>query len=737
MPEELRTEPLSDDLFAWANPIVHQPIGSFYKLGLDSYYFLRFMYTLLILFVGLACLNIPILIPVNFLGGDELTKGTVRGLDKISTSNISAHNTNKYMFHFGLALFVILWFHYVLVYELKDCVKEKQRNLLLSAKVDAKREAMATILLENVPNELKNEEALSALFEAIPGGVKKIWPVLDYRELEKLVVQYEKYRTLLEELEINIIRDKTIKRPKYARKNFYEPIQFCGIQWTIPGLCKVVDAYDHTAGQMLLLGEHIIEKQHELRRTKISESKLSKVFVQFNQVSSAYLARQILLTGSPGNMTCSSIEIDPDNIIWQNLVDSDQPIPKTIWNAAMFFVSILIIICWVVPVAFVGSISQLPYLTALIPTISWLNGLPEFITAFIAGILPTIVLTFLTSVAMYIFEIVGHKRGQLLRPSLQLSLQNWVFVFLFFHLFIVITISSGIIVVLERFLINPSAIPAMVAQDFPKASNFFFSFFILKGLTCFGNSLLQFGRFLNDVCVGSLFDKTPRQQLMRRMNIPSVSWGLTYPTYSVYGSIGLVYSVISPLILVFCCINFLLDLLSYKFCLLYVFRCKNDSETGGKIYTIALRQLYAGIYSLEVFLIGLFFIVKDDNGENTCFMLGVMMVIVLVITIWAHVTLNQQYDKCLDVLPLEMFQELDCASKAQHDIDTASLFCHPCLRFDPCKQVIWIPKDSYGYSEIEKEKLEILGLRVFDQGCTIDSRGEIKILVSPPDFIFK
>ncbi|KAG7692339.1 hypothetical protein KL930_004972 [Ogataea haglerorum] len=736
LPESIRTPPLSDHLLAWAKPIVYTPIGTFYRLGLDSYYFLRFMYTLLILFVGMACLNIPVLIPVNFCGGDELTKGIVRGLDRISTSNISSRNTNKYMFHFGMAIFVILWFHYVLIYEMKSCVEERQKHLVLSSKVQYKRASLSTVLLENIPHDLMDESAIEQFFATLPGGVKKVWPILDYRNVEALVQKYEKYRSLLEELELNIIKDKTQNRVNHATKYFYEPFELFGFECTVPGICKVVDPYDHTAGQMLLLGELILAKQRELKSVKLRSSKINKAFVQFNKISTAYLARQLLLTRNPKGMTVTLMEMTPDDVIWKNIVRSDQTASNVIWNAAMFFVSILIIVCWVVPVAFVGSISQLPYLTALIPTISWLNGLPDFLTAFIAGILPTIVLTLLTSVALQIFKVVGCKRGKIVGSSLELSLQSWVFVFLFFHLFIVITISSGFIVVLERFLLNPSAIPAMVAQDFPKASNFFFSFFILKGLTCFGNSLLQFGRFSSDLCMDKLIDKTPREKLHRRMSIPQPSWGLTYPTYSVYGSIGLVYSVISPLILVFCCINFLLDLLSYKYCLLYVYNYKNSSETGGKIYSIALRQLYAGVYSLEVFLIGLFFIVKDDKGENTCFLLGIMMVIVLVLTICVHISINNQYDKSLSVVPLELFEELDREIKFEHDFDTASIFCHPSLRFDPRKQVVWIPKDPHGHSDRERQKLELLGLKVFDQGCTISSRGRLEILMSPPDYVF-
>ncbi|VEU24252.1 DEKNAAC105321 [Brettanomyces naardenensis] len=440
-------------------------------------------------------------------------------------------------------------------------------------------------------------------------------------------------------------------------------------------------------------------------------------------------------------MNSRLIQTDPEDIIWSNLMRKDQgKVYLKIREASTFILYILIIMCWVVPVAMVGSISQLPYLTALIPTISWLNKLPNLIKGFIAGILPTVILAFLTSFAMQIFQFLSRRGNQLTGSFIEMHLQKWIFIFLHFHLFIVITISSGFIVVLENIVYNPTSVPSMVAKDLPKASNFFFSFFIYRGLNLFGNGLLQFYRFITEVIIFPLInDRTPRQMNERRVKYRRLIpyWSQTYPTFSVYGSIGLVYSVISPLVLLFCCINFLLDLFTYKYLLSYTFGTVNRSETYGKLYPMAWRQLYAGIYSLEIFIMGLLFLVKDDHDNNTCFVLGILMTIVLCLTIWAHVSVNRRYEYGINMIEYEEVSKEDERvddEKVEDEESTMSLrllYLHPSYRFKVSEQAVWIPRDCEGICEIEAERLEQRGIKIRIDGCRMDRLGNLMLETDP------
>ncbi|GMM47536.1 hypothetical protein DAPK24_041340 [Pichia kluyveri] len=87
-------------------------IEQFKHDNLNGYLFLRFVYVSLYFIVGLCVICIPILVGVNYGGGGDCT-----GMDVISMSNIKDDNSYKYVFHFGAATGVVLWFHYVYGHE--------------------------------------------------------------------------------------------------------------------------------------------------------------------------------------------------------------------------------------------------------------------------------------------------------------------------------------------------------------------------------------------------------------------------------------------------------------------------------------------------------------------------------------------------------------------------------------------------------------------------------------------
>ena len=58
------------------------------------------------------------------------------------------------------------------------------------------------------------------------------------------------------------------------------------------------------------------------------------------------------------------------------------------------FVTVMIIF-WAIPVAFVGSISNINYLTNKLPWLDWINDIPPVILGAITGLLPSILLALL------------------------------------------------------------------------------------------------------------------------------------------------------------------------------------------------------------------------------------------------------------------------------------------------------------------------------------------------------
>ena len=102
--------------------------------------------------------------------------------------------------------------------------------------------------------------------------------------------------------------------------------------------------------------------------------------------------------------------------------------------------------------------------------------------------------------------------------------------------------------------------------------------------------------------------------------------------------IGLIYSVIAPLILIFSIICF------GAFWLLYRLYPPKLTEAGlfsrALFYPTAIRQLFTGIYFMQICLTGLFFLVRDKEGKARCTGQAAITIVSLVLTAIFQVTLD-------------------------------------------------------------------------------------------------
>lgn len=112
---------------------------------------------------------------------------------------------------------------------------------------------------------------------------------------------------------------------------------------------------------------------------------------------------------------------------------------------------------------------------------------------------------------------------------------------------------------------------------------------------------------------------------------------------------GLIYSIISPLMLIFVSLLFSLLWIAYRHNYYYVQR--NKVDTHGLLFNNAMSQLFSGVYVLEIALIGLFFLVRDTDGNVACSAQAIIMIVVLILTAVAHFILEQHMRPLYEFLP--------------------------------------------------------------------------------------
>ncbi|KAM0328221.1 hypothetical protein ACHAQA_005630 [Verticillium albo-atrum] len=198
------------------------------RCGLDAYFFLRFLKTLLIIFIPMMCILIPILVPINYIGGEgqdviggnedgrnqTSNDGPPRGLDTLTMSNIAPKNASRYWAHLILALMVIAWVCTVFYFELKVYIKIRQDHL--TSAEHRLRASATTVLVNNVPPKWLTEEGIRGLFDVFPGGIRNIWLNRDLNQLlEKIELRTTIHRQL-ESAETELI--KTAKRNQLKQR---------------------------------------------------------------------------------------------------------------------------------------------------------------------------------------------------------------------------------------------------------------------------------------------------------------------------------------------------------------------------------------------------------------------------------------------------------------------------------------------------------------------------------------
>ena len=182
----------------------------------DAYFFLRYLRTLLKIFIPLALVILPILLPMNAVHGrgDHFVNGIfsnstaysdVSGLDQLAWGNIHPRKNHRYWGHLILAVFVIVYTCFVFFDELRGYIRLRQAYL--TSPQHRLRASATTVLVTAIPRKWCTFEALNGLYDVFPGGIRNIWINRDFDELSEKVKRRDKLARALEGAETSLIRN--------------------------------------------------------------------------------------------------------------------------------------------------------------------------------------------------------------------------------------------------------------------------------------------------------------------------------------------------------------------------------------------------------------------------------------------------------------------------------------------------------------------------------------------------
>ena len=184
--------------------------------------------------------------------------------------------------------------------------------------------------------------------------------------------------------------------------------------------------------------------------------------------------------------------------------------------------------------------------------------------------------------------------------------------------------------------------------------------------------------------------------------------------------------------------------LAFRYQIFYIL--KPETNTGGKAYATALFQLFAGLYTMEISLIGLFCFVRDADGQAAGLYQAGGMCCLLVLTLLFHRQLDRVFCPLFD-FPLLELKDGGPGDSFLPALDAEKVFRdrRPPARIVPEDLfaaavndqggTVWIPRDGLGVSDDEIKWSQKLSqdLKISNKGAAIDARGTVAYSQNPPE----
>ncbi|KAK4448139.1 hypothetical protein QBC34DRAFT_408273 [Podospora aff. communis PSN243] len=657
--ESERSPALPSGWFNW--------IGTFWKIpdvyalqhqSLDAFLYLRFMrMALIICFVG-CCITWPILFPVNATGGGDRVE-----LDILSYANINRDTQGKRYYAHALTCWV--FFGFIMYLIMRECIYYiNLRQAFLLSPFYSDRISSRTVLFSSVPEQYLNEAKLRKVFGQ---SVKRVWITSDTKEVDELVEERNKVAMRLEKAEVKLIKLANKARQEAIKKGASgDDADKSGVpldaesgsiaaRW-VPAKKRPT----HRTGPLGLLGskvdtinwcrtelERLIPATEQVQaKYRAGEfKKIPGVFIEFKTQADAEGAAQILAHHQGLRMTPKYVGVRPGEIVWPSLrIPWWQLVVRTYLVYA--FIAAMIIF-WAIPLGFVGILSNINNLTS-ISFLAWIKDIPPQILGVITGLLPAVLMSILMSLVPVVMRLCAKLAGEPSLSRVELFTQNAYFAFQVIQIFLVTTLSSAATAVAKQIIDSPTDAPSILASKLPTASNIYISYFIVQGLTIATGVLTQVVGFFVFRILYKFLAGTPRAMYNKWANLSAVSWGSTLPVYTNIVVIAITYAGIAPLMLGWATVAMALFYLAWRYNVFFVTDTKID--TRGLIYPRAFKQLFTGIYLAEVCMIGLF-------GASVAPGPLVLMVILLIFTVFFHISLNNALNPLLYNLPLTLIAE--------------------------------------------------------------------------------
>ncbi|KAH0782236.1 hypothetical protein KY290_001834 [Solanum tuberosum] len=338
------------------------------------------------------------------------------------------------------------------------------------------------------------------------------------------------------------------------------------------------------------------EIRHVQCRMTIEQKELPVAFVTFNSRWGTVLAAQSQQHTNP-LLWITEMAPEPRDVIWQNLAIQYRHLP--LYRIVILVAASLLTIFFVLPVTAVQGIAKYECLKKWFPPAMAVDLIPG-LRSIVTGYLPSAILNGFIYIVPFAMIGLARLAGYISRSKKDLNACNMVFYFLVGNVFFLSLLSGSLLDQLGESFSHPKDIPNRLASAVSSQADFFVTYILTNGLAGFSLEILQPGLLLWDTLKSYTWDHGKK----KHPYVYSLPYYRIVPFVALCMLIGIVYAVVSPLLLPFLVGYFLLGYAVFINQIEDVYI--TTYETCGLYWPYIHHYIIVAIILMQVTMIGLF-----------------------------------------------------------------------------------------------------------------------------------
>ncbi|KAF3654313.1 CSC1-like protein [Capsicum annuum] len=631
--------------------------------GLDSAVFLRIYALGLKIFVPTAIVALLVLIPVNVSDGILffLRKDlVVSDIDKLSISNIKPKSwkfvvltsDSGFICNSTISLHPTAQVDGGHGFQLGKQPHAECRVRLLTldpcgltripieshANKELQLVDMNQVLVRNVPHESKR-----SISDNVENFFKKNHP--DHYLCHQAVYNANKFAKLVRK-RARLQNWLDYNQLKFERKPEKRPTTKTGFL----GLWgERVDSIDYYKQQLKEFDRRLTMERESI--LKNSKSIMPAAFVSFNSRCGAAVCAQTQQSKNP-TLWLTNWAPEPRDVYWNNLSISffSLSLRKLLISVAVF----ALVFFYMIPIAFVQSLANLEGLEKvapfLRPLIEW-KVIKSFLQGFLPGLALKIFLFVLPSILMFMSKIEGHVALSVLERRTAAKYYYFMLVNVFLGSIVAGTAFQQLHAFLHQ---SANEIPRNIGVSIPMKATFFITYIMVDGWAGIAGEILRLKPLVIFHLKNMFLVKTERD-VERAMDPGSVDFPETLPSLQLYFLLGIVYAVVTPILLPFILVFFAFAYLVYRHQVINVYN--QQYESCAAFWPHVHGRIIASLVISQLLLMGL--LSTKKAAKSTPFLVALP-----VLTLAFHKYCKSRFEPAFRKYPIEEAMEKDLQDRS-------------------------------------------------------------------------